>query len=157
MIRDAQQNEILRYIALGEEMHKESPHFRDMSFDPDKVGNIFANAIANIHGDWFFKIIADKDNNVIGGFLGFICEQWFGHERVAQDLALFVSQEGRNKAGLDSVRVLKQFVKWAKERGCMDKNIHVGVTTGVKDDELVKLYKMAGFTETGRLFILGDK
>lgn len=146
MIRPATHDDIERLVELGEQMHAES-RFAKLSFDHDKVRNLFAHLIESPDG---LLIVADVDGLIIGGFAGYVVEHYFALTKVASDFGLFVAPEHRG--GMTAPRLMRAYVEWAKEQGAV--MVQAGITTGVHVNETARLYQKLGFKQAGLLFEL---
>lgn len=144
MIRNATKDDLDDLIVLGREMHQES-RFSVMNFSEEKVRTILGNLIDDPNG---CLLVSEVDGVVIGGFAGFIAEHYFSTDRLATDLALFINRADRG--GMSAARLLRAFVKWAKQNGAS--LIQVGVTTGVHLEQTTKLYNALGFKTVGGVF-----
>lgn len=145
-IRIATSNDLDAIIALGKRMHVESPRFRPLAFDAQKVRNLFTSMLT---GSQYFVLVAEEeDGEIIGGFAGYMAEQWFSTDKVAQDLALFVKPDRRG--GILAARMVKAFTSWAQDRGA--KQIVLGISTGVKVEQTAQLYQSLGLKQFGCLF-----
>lgn len=144
MIREATRGDIEEIIGLAFEMHQES-RYCVMEFDVEKVVGFLVGCIE--HEDYLL-LVAEKGGKIIGGFAGFVMEQWFSHDLFASDFALFVSPDRRG--GMVAAQLVKAFTGWAKVKGC--KMIQLGISTGVKVKETGKLYERLGYENYGELF-----
>lgn len=150
MIREATEADIHSLIALGEAMHRES-RFGTVSWSTQKVGDLITWLISSDDG---LVLVAERDGEIIGGFLGVVTEHYFSTDKMAQDFALFVSP-GR-RGGVAGAQLLARFIAWARSRGVMDEWIQVGVTTGVDIEKTSRLCQAVGFQPAGYLFALKE-
>ena len=143
-IRQGDTDDIMSLIMLGREMHKESPRFRDMDYDEDKLMHL-GLGLAEQGGIF----IAEKDDKPVGMVLGMVTEHFFGHDLMATDLAFYVHPDHRG--GTLAVRMLKKFEAWAFSLGA--KVISVGVSTEVGSERTGQLYERLGYRITGCLAV----
>lgn len=134
-------------LSLGEAMHAESPRFRALPWDADKVRRLIAHLIESDDG---LAIVAEQGGAVIGGFMGMAFDHWCTDARASTDLALFVHPEHRG--GLTGARLLRVYARWAKGRGVADALLMCGVTTGVNLASSTRLVELCGFEHDGHLF-----
>lgn len=139
-IRQGDRDDIPALIELGGLMHKESPRFRGLDWDEDKL--IQLGILLADQGGMF---VAEKDNKVVGMILGMVTEHFFGRDLVASDLVVYVHPDHRG--GTMVVRLLKKFEAWAYATGA--KVIVLGVSTEIKADRTGELYKRLGYRSTG--------
>ena len=143
-IRQGDMDDVPTLIGLGRMMHMESPRFRGMDYNEEKLIQLGANLVAQ--GGIF---LAEKDGKAIGMMLGMVTEHFFGHDLMACDLAVYVHPDHRG--GTLAVRLIKKFEAWAFSMGA--KVIHVGVSTEVNADRTGELYKRLGYRMTGTLAV----
>jgi len=144
MIRPATEADIPRLIELGQAMHEESPEYRGISYDPEKVGSTL-KALINGAGVIFAY---ERSGEIHGALAGWIEEFWFSREKQAGDFALFVDPEYRN--GLIAVKLALAFHSWAHLLGA--RRVQMGITTGVHADATGRLYRSLGMQDSGLLF-----
>jgi GNAT superfamily N-acetyltransferase len=126
-------------IAMGEAMHKES-YYKHFDYDPMKLQKLWE--LSEAHQGFYGKFVAENsDGKIVGMFVGMCAEHYFGHDKIATDLLLYVTPEARG--GSAAPRLVKAYEKWARESGA--KEIHVGVSTGVNEDRTARLYEKLGF------------
>lgn len=148
MLRAANYHDISRMVALGEAMHGES-RFDAIGWDSQKVADLIAGLISSDDG---LALVAEQGCEIVGGFLGFIDTHWCSNDRVASDLALYVTPAHRG--GTTGLRLLRAYATWATDRGA--KMVTCGITTGVALDASTRLFQIAGFAHVGHLFALGE-
>lgn len=145
MIRPATLDDLDAMLALGAAMHTESPAYDYMPWAADKVRALMASLIASPDG---LALVAERDGEIVGGFIGMVFEHFFSTALVAQDFALFVSPDKRG--GLLGAQLLKAYVAWARSRGAV--KIQQGITTGVHEAASARLCEAVGFRPAGTLF-----
>ena len=131
-------------IAMGSSMHKES-WFSHFDYEDSKLQELWD--ITETYPHMYCKFVAEHDDKIVGMFVGMCAEHYFGHDKIASDLLLYVTPEARG--GTAAVRLIKAYDKWAREAGA--KEIHVGVSTGVNEERTVKLYEKLGFDSKATL------
>jgi GNAT superfamily N-acetyltransferase len=143
-IRQGDTDDIISLISLGREMHKESPRFKGMDYDEEKLIHL-GIGLAEQGGIF----LAEKNGKPIGMVLGMVTEHFFGHDLMATDLAVYVHPDHRG--GTLVVRLIKKFEAWAFSMGA--KVISMGVSTEVEADRTGQLYKRLGYRMTGCLAV----
>lgn len=146
MIRPAATADIPQLVALGEAMHAESRYAR-FPWNARKVCGLMDWLIANDDG---LLLVAERDGEIVGGFLGMAADHWAVDMRVATDFALYVVPDRRG--GMAAVRLLRAYKAWVAERAVDEANL--GITTGVKVEATSRLYQAEGFMPAGHLFEL---
>ncbi|GKV93527.1 GNAT family N-acetyltransferase [Pectobacterium aroidearum] len=147
MIRQATKEDIPALVLLGMRMHQESS-YRNLSFDVEKCAGLADQLIASEYGA---VLVAEKDGEIIGWMAGGIAPFWFSHDRMAFEYGVFIDADQRG--GSAGYRLVKEFVRWAKERGVVE--IRMGITTGVHEDRTGDLYQRLGLQRTGSLYSMG--
>ena len=144
MIRNATPDDIPALLELGELMHAES-RYAHMKWSALKVCRLIEWLIENDEG---LALVAERDGEVIGGFLGVIEEHYFTEEKVAGDLALFVNPDKRG--GIAACQLLRAFIAWAQKQNVS--LIQAGITTGVNLDTSTRLFEAVCGRLVGHLF-----
>lgn len=125
MIRPATTADIPRLVELGCAMHAESPAFRGMRFDADKLAGVIAAAIGSPAG--FVRVI-ERDSRVVGGMVAMAAPHYFSPDLVACDLALFIAPEHRG--GMAAARLLSAYRDWGRDLGVA--KVQLGVMAGIE-------------------------
>mgnify|MGYP000918724954 CR=1 FL=1 len=149
MIRNATHEDVNRMVELGALMHAESK-FRAYSFDPWKLA---ATIGALIDGEDGIAIVAEEDGEIVGGFIGFLSEHYFGRDKASYDLALFLQPEHR--VGTLAMRLIRAYIKVAKEKGASE--VVIANSTGVAKERVARLFEHAGFKHDGFVFSMNVK
>lgn len=143
MIRPATHADIGAMLVLAEAMHAES-RFARRRFSLDKMAALFSSLIDSDDG---LVLVAERDGVVHAVFAGYVAEDWFGPDRMSGDFGLFVRPDSRG--GLDAARLVKAYVRWARERGVVEPE--VGISTGIHTETTTRLYEALGFQRIGQL------
>lgn len=149
MIRYAEEKDLDRLVELGKQMHAESK-YAIYNFDSAKLRNHLWSGIWHDDG---ILIVSEKDGEIIGGFYGWMSEQYFGNDKVAVDLALFVQQDKRG--AMAGALLVKRFIEIAKEKGAAQ--IVISNSTGVDKDRVGQLYEKLGMEHVGYVYSLNNK
>lgn len=149
MIREATIADIDRLVELGTQMHTESK-YSIYNFDPIKVRFYIKTVIEHDHGMLF---VYEKDGFVLGGVMGWIEEQYFGHDKLLCDLALFV--ESNKRGAMAGALLIKKFIEYGKEQGVAQ--IILSNSTGVDKDRVAKLYEKLGMEHVGFVYSFNNK
>ena len=141
-IRPATEADVPYLIMLADVMLAESS-FSSVPFDQEA----FALTVIRLLDDRQFVMLAEKDGQVVGAMLGIATPFAFSYAMMAQDIALFVHPGARGR--MISVRLVKAFEEWAKERNCLQ--IRPVVSSGC--EAACRLYGLLGYRPVGVSFV----
>lgn len=144
MIRNATLEDMPRILELAREMHLES-RFAQYEFSDFRLQHTMTDIINSETG---IAIVFEQDGEIIGGIAAYVFAQYFGYTLAAQDLVFFITKEARG--GSAYLKIMKEYIKQAKEKGAED--ILIGVSAGIKTEKIDALYKRMGFTEIGHIY-----
>ena len=133
-------------LTIGEEVVKESPHYRHKKFDRSKLSKVLL--ATRVHPNKIFITYSKKEGRIEGVILGRISEQYFSDELVASDMVMFVKPEHRGSPLF--VRLFKNFEKWSKDNKAT--SIVIGHTTGINMDKVQGMYTRLGYNTMGYIF-----
>jgi GNAT superfamily N-acetyltransferase len=133
-------------ILLAEMMRAESPAYRRLTIDPEKLKAIGDQSL--LHPDRFCIRVAEHKGRIVGFILGYVNEVYFGHDLVASDLGLFVPQT--NRGGRIALALIKAFEDWARDNGAGA--VQLGITTGVQPERTGEFYQHLGYSEFGIVY-----
>jgi GNAT superfamily N-acetyltransferase len=145
-IRLATLDDVPDLIQLGAQMHAETAYQR-FHFDPAKVKDLLTTLISVSRG---IVVVAEEDFEIHGGLMAAVAEQWFGPDLVATDYALFLSPEYRG--GSTAKQLIQEYVRQAKAKGASQ--VLLGVTTGLDETKVQRLFNMLGGTKLGAVYEL---
>lgn len=135
---------------LGAQMHAES-QFARYNYDIEKVQRMLHYLIDK--PDAITIVAVDDKDTVFGGFIGDINYHYFGNDKVASDVAIFVKQDKRGS--LAAFKLIKEYVLQAKENGA--DQIIIANSTGVMPDKVKSLFEAIGFVQYGYVFAMGSR
>ena len=130
--------DIDKCIELGHAMHQES-YFKHFNYNEDKLNNLLNHMIST--PEQYCALVIEKDNAIIGFFLGISNEQWFGTDKMSCDLACYIIPSERGS--IAGVKLIKAYEEWANTINV--KEIIVGVSTGINTDRTSGLFKRLGY------------
>lgn len=148
-IRNAELSDVVDIVKLAYEMHQES-RFNQYDFNGVKLAEFVHRLIEE---SWGIAIVAEQDKELVGGFIGMVHPHFFGNSNQAVDFGLFVQKEKRG--GLTGFRLLKQYIKVAKEMNAEE--IVIANSTGVDREVVARLFEKIGFTHVGYVFTMNVK
>jgi len=127
-------------LSLFRDFHGES-WYRDYDFSEDKF-NVLWNAIMT--SPEYFMVIATDNDVPVGYMAGMMAEHFFGHDRMAIDLGLYIKPEYRGDPKVPR-DMIECFHCWATD--CGAKEMIVGATSGIKEGSIVRFYERLGFEQ----------
>ena len=133
-IREATEEDVFDILILAKEFSKEAP--KSHKWNKDKTEQFILSAMQNTN---MTILVIDVDGEIEGALVGLISELYMSHTVQATELAWFVSKDYRGKPA--SIRLVKTFEKWAKDKGAMQ--IGMGDISGISS--LEKLYTRLGY------------
>jgi GNAT superfamily N-acetyltransferase len=138
MIKLAAHEDIPALVELGREMCAESPLWSRMRYSPESVADTLGKLINHEDG---LACIAVQDGVVVGAVLAVVEAHWASPDRVASELALFITKSARGRSY--AVRLVSALVEWGRARGA--RFLQAGTSTGVNVDLTARIYERAGF------------
>jgi N-acetylglutamate synthase-like GNAT family acetyltransferase len=144
LIRPATVADIPVLVDLGQTMHKESI-FAPYNYDTEKVSELINSLITTRFG---IALVAEEAGVIVGGFIGVVCEHYFGRDLQSQDLALFIAPEYRQ--GTTGLKLIKAYIVAAREKGA--KQVMLANSTGYQPERVAKLFESLGFVRRGFVF-----
>lgn len=151
MIRPINQGDIHAIINLAEQMHGESPAYRDYPFLPEKVRGWVEICLQN--PSWRCLIARNGTHGrdrPVGFMAAGAVDHLFSNELTVDDLALYVVPEHRGT--MVGPLLLKHMIRWAKTTGASQ--MRCGITTEIDNLRVTALFERMGFRVTGSLCTL---
>ena len=142
MLRDATHADVRAIVALGEMMHAESPHYRVLRFDGEKLAATVAQLIDAPAG---LVRVVEQGGEIVAGVLALAVEHWCSRDLVSCDLAVFVRADHRGS--LIGARLLDDYRAWATGLGCA--MVQFGVMTGINVEQTQALAMRLGWKRQG--------
>lgn len=129
-------------LACGRQMHAESLVHKDMDYDEAKV--LRQLRAADLDPDLYFRI-AVLNGEVLAGLHGMALTIYFGADKVAKDLFLFVKKESRLSRA--AFLLVKDFEQWARTRGVS--HTMLSQSTGTNIETTTRFYGLMGYEVRG--------
>lgn len=139
-IERAVERDILDLSILSKQFFKEAKkNGYQLSFKQDKFAQSFLSIVNN---PAYYYLIATKDDEAVGFFLGGIISPFFSDDVIAVEMFWWVAEEfrGQNVA----MPMLNMFETWAKQSGATQ--VNVSDLQNVKN--LDNLYKRLGYSRS---------
>jgi len=131
-------------LVLGRLMHEESS-YRHLEYNKEKLWQLGEKTIFEPRS--YFGVVAEKDAEIVGMFLGYITPFFFSSQKIAGDLVLFVTPKERGSSV--ALRLIREYEAWAIANGA--KQIMLGVTTGVNEERTKELFLRLGYKPAGAI------
>ena len=141
-IRTATPDDVFDILILAKEFSKEAP--KSHKWDKEKTELFLLSAFQNDNMEIF---VIDADGEIEGALVGLISELYMSHTVQATELAWFVSKDYRGKPS--SIRLIKAFEKWAKDRGA--NQVGMGDIEGISN--LENLYNRLGYEKSETVYL----
>ena len=122
--------------------------YAHLHFDHDKCANWLVGAILEQPG-WFMRVIADENDEPIGGIVCVTETTLFGNDKVAYDVTIMVSKEHRGKCLRPLMNIIREYRDWAIADGA--KLIKLGVSSGINIDKASVFMERMGFPRIGAM------
>ncbi len=122
--------------------------YSHLKFDHEKCANWLCGAILEQEG-WFLRVIADDDNNPVGGI---VCRNevaLFSDDKVAYDVTIMIAAEHRGKCLRALLQIIRDYRDWAVADGA--KLIKLGVSSGINIDKASVFMERMGFPRIGAM------
>lgn len=137
-------NDIPELLEIAVGFWNESPSYQQRPINLNKVKTQLQTLIL-YPSQGCVLIVLDDEDNILGGFMGGLQEEWQSDSLMAFDYCLFVKPEYRG--GRAAYLLIKSFIEWAKEAGATW--IQCGTATQINTDKTISFYKKFGFEHTG--------
>jgi GNAT superfamily N-acetyltransferase len=141
-VRRALGSDFAALVAMGEDMHHESPRFAGLSYSQERCHALLAGLSASPHG---LALVAEQGGEIVGMLLGLVSKHFFSDDLTASELVVYVRPQARG--GSAAVKLVRQFEAWATDLGVAD--ITLGVSTEVHADRTAQFYQRLGYAPSG--------
>ena len=138
-IRKATALDIPALLSMGRAMHAESPRFSPLSYSDVKVYELIDHLFRTPKAGGI--LVAEHSGEVVGMVVFFVAEHFFGGDKFASDLCVYVTPEYRG--GSAFTRLVYAFEKWADDLGVTEKLL--GVSTGIHTEQTVRMLERLGY------------
>ena len=136
----------LELLKIAEQMHKEAVNYNHKKFDKERLWALFDASVRTPARTCM--VYAKDGDEIVGGILGHINNQYFSGDLVASDLGMFIKPEHRG--GTTFIRLFKAFEQWAIDNKAT--SIIVGHTTGVNTEKSKGMFARLGYDLMGYIF-----
>ena len=142
-VRSASLADLPALVGLARRMAAESPRFSRVTFVPAKFEALIRSLIeGRLVGS---VLVAEKSGEIVGMVAALVVEHFFGAQKTASDLGVYVAPEHRGgSVAVKLVRALEQLVRAA---GAVD--LTLGVSTEIMAERTADLYERLGYRRSG--------
>lgn len=147
-VRDAHNYEVDKLAAIAGRVLAEAPTYTRLAFDHEKTANALAGAILKQDG-WFLRVIADENDEPVGGIFGVCEEALTSRDKVAYDITMMIDKPHRGKCIRAFIQCCEDFRAWGIANGA--KIVKLGVSSGIKIDSISNLLERLGFVRIGSM------
>ncbi|UST54932.1 GNAT family N-acetyltransferase [Comamonadaceae bacterium OTU4NAUVB1] len=144
-IRLAVEQDVDDLVAMGRDMHAESPRFRTMGFSETKVRRLLTMLQGTSPGLRGCMFVAERDGTLIGMALAILDQHLFHDERFVTDLVVFIKPTHRPSRAFP--RLIQAIESWSIEQGAA--SVILGVSTGVHVEQTLEMYGRMGYASAG--------
>lgn len=145
-VRAAALDDIDVLVAMGRELHAESPRYNVMSFNETKVRMLAQRLLTGtMTTDPVGGVFVAEQNGVVGMAAGFVSEHWFSDEKMLCDYTVYVRPGSRGSFAF--VRLVGILEDWGRRQGARFSSI--GVSTGINATGTRKMYERMGYKPSG--------
>lgn len=143
-LRPARQDDIPAIITLCADAHKESPRYRLMTFDADKIDATLRGLIGTTAtGPSGFVNVIVKGEDHVAVMVGVMQDQLFGPDLTAREVFLYVAPEHRKSLARYNMRLIAAFERWGAANGAVE--FVCGSSTGVATKAAQRMYEFMGY------------
>lgn len=146
MIRFATVRDVDDLVRLGHEYYLES-NLQGCIFSWSRLAEEFRMAILSPDAD---VVVNERDGEIVGFSVSHIVSPMFSLDTVLENRVLYVAEEFRSTAV--GPALIKRLKKTAKQLGC--KYVSLGVSSGIKTESTIGLYRKLGYEQVGADFRL---
>lgn len=132
---------------LGAEMWREGL-FRGLDYDRGRMFDFFSQYVEA--PDVNYGVVAYRGDEMVGFFMGYVSEYFFGRDLIATEVLWYVSPSVRG--GVLGVRLLRGFEDWARGLGAAE--VCVGISTGLMLERTGLLLERRGYVHAGGIYKL---
>lgn len=139
VIRRGNCTDIPAIIGMARDMHQESPRYRTLGFDAEKINALALHLMLN--KDAGGVLVAENESGLVGMLAFHVGEHFFSNDRFASDVVMYLRPAARG--GSLFPRMVRAFEAWADEYLVSEKML--GVSAGIDSQQVVDVLKRMGY------------
>lgn len=136
---------LVQCVELCRKFHEDS-RFCDIKFDKDEVAQSLVR-IANSPDTFFMSLKRDKEDKVVGIFIGFVTSMVFSPKLVAENLIFYIEPEHRG--GTWFSHSVEAFECWAILQGAVI--VDITHNSGIECGRAIPLFERKGYKTVGTI------
>lgn len=154
-VRDSRGGDVDKLAAIIGRVLAEAPTYAQLTFDHDKTARCIVNGIMRREG-WFLRVIADENDEPVGGLCGVNFVTEFGPDKVAYDITMMIDKPHRGRCVRQFIQCCEEFRDWAIKDGA--KIVKLGISSGMQIDKLSSVLERLEFVRIGatHAYIVGE-
>lgn len=138
-IRRAGRPDIPAIISMARDMHQESPRYRTLGFDAEKISALALHLMLTPGAGGV--LVAEKGDKIVGMFAFHVGQHFFSNDTFASDVVMYVRPEHRS--GFIFPRMVKAFEAWADEYLVAEKLL--GVSAEIDSQQTIAVLERMGY------------
>ena len=127
---------------------QENSIYENCAWSPKKCHAMLVNCVEK-QNPMFLRVV-EKDNEIVGFFLGILTEYFFSTKKIANELVVIFKEDHRDGIAKPIIKMLIDFETWAKKHGAHE--INVGIVSGIAGSGYSKLLTRYGLKEVGQIY-----
>ena len=127
---------------------QENSIYANSEWSPKKCHVMLVNCVEKQNP--FFLRVVEKDDEIVGFFLGNITEYFFSTKKIANELVVVFKEDHREQIARPIIKMLLDFEGWAKKHGAHE--ICLGIVSGIAGSGYAKLLTRCGLEEVGQIY-----
>jgi len=141
VIRRAIRDDIPAIIEMARDMHSESPRYRVLGFEPEKINALALHLMLNKGAGGV--LVAEKEGRLVGMFAFHVGQHFFSNDTFASDVVMYVRPEHRG--GFVFPRMVRAFEAWADEYLVAEKLL--GVSAEIDSQQTIAVLERMGYAQ----------
>lgn len=146
-VRRATHDDANALAVLGAFMHSESPRYRHLDFEPQKVIDMTHALLDN---EYAVVLVVEHEGFIVGMFAGIVAQHYFCFQLYSSDIVFYVAPEHRgSRAG---VMLLREWERVIAEDGRVVESV-IGVSADIDPDRVCGLLERLGYRQRGHIMV----
>lgn len=147
-VRRVRRADIPDLVELGEELAKESPEFRYLTYSREQAAEFVEYCTEEFGSDNYVGYLIQDGAEVVGVLLAYASQTPFFVEYDTCDAVLFIKPSHRGKCGAALAKMVLKYKQWSYQ---FNGRTLLGVATGIESESALKTFDRLGFKVSGYL------